>query len=319
MEPSRTLPDMRFALHPALLAVALGFAGHAGCNTDGRLEPATSAGAASSGGAAGAESSGGAAGTPACTVVPTDTYHDRIEPLLRDDNPKTCNQCHLSGVDLGVFVRDTPCETMACLVDQGLVDLTAPSQSKILSWIERASPDSALITDQVIKAEYDGFLEWIQASASCPDTCAGATCTPTTADEICKVTPAPSSPMPAPDSFDCSDASLEQLFYDDVYLWRGRCYPCHFSSELKADPTAPRWIRVNGNCATSSVETMHQVIARGLINEEDPTQSLLLLKPLSEENGGVEHGGHEKFADTTDPAYVSFLDFIRHYAECQKR
>src|SRR5688500_7197940 len=49
-------------------------------------------------------------------------YQQRIEPLLETDQPKTCNQCHLSGVDLSVFVRDSMCETRACLLANGLVD-----------------------------------------------------------------------------------------------------------------------------------------------------------------------------------------------------
>lgn len=307
------------AFHPALLALALGLGGHVSCNRDGHLDPGGTGGnTANAGSANGAVAGDAQAGAPACSSVATETYHDRIEPLLTDQNPKTCNQCHLSGLDLGVFVRETPCETMACLVEQGLVDLSAPDQSKILSWIQRASPDSALITEQVIQAEYTGFLEWIQASASCPEACAGATCSTPSADDICKLDNAPTVATPAPDSFDCSDAALEQLFYDDVYNWRGRCFPCHFSSELKADPEAPRWIRVEGNCATSSVETLHWVLARNLLDFDDPTQSLLLLKPLAEAAGGVKHGGHDKFEDTTDPAYQSFLDFIQHYVDCKK-
>src|SRR4051812_31831617 len=60
----------------------------------------------------------------ACADTTTTAIFDqRIAPLLKDDQPKSCNACHLSGIDMTMFVRATPCETMACLEEQGLVDL----------------------------------------------------------------------------------------------------------------------------------------------------------------------------------------------------
>jgi hypothetical protein len=63
--------------------------------------------------------------------------------------------------------------------------------------------------------------------------------------------------------------------------------------------------------------TLARVLGLGLVDTEDPTASLLLLKPLDDAGGGVEHGGDQKFADTMDPTYLSFLRFIQHYAACQ--
>jgi len=104
----------------------------------------------------------------AAKVDPMDQayFHREIEPLLSDSRVSTCNECHLSGVDLSVFARETPCKTWACLVDQGLVNVASPEDSKILAWIERASPDSNLITPQVIAAEHDAFRDWIDANAA---------------------------------------------------------------------------------------------------------------------------------------------------------
>jgi hypothetical protein len=61
---------------------------------------------------------------------------------------------------------------------------------------------------------------------------------------------------------------------------------------------------------------MRNVLERGLVDLENPAASLLVLKPLSEENGGVMHGGHAKFADVGDPAYVDFLSWIEREAAC---
>ena len=89
-------------------------------------------------------------GELSCEVRPSDTFRARIEPLLADDNVSSCNQCHLSGVDLAAFVRETPCKTLACLTEQGLVDLANPTESRILGWIERASPESGLVPRSVV-------------------------------------------------------------------------------------------------------------------------------------------------------------------------
>src|SRR5690606_38693932 len=73
---------------------------------------------------------------------PGELYAQRIAPLLKEDRPNSCSTCHLAGVDLGAFVRDDPCEAMACLREKGLADLDNPADSLILSWIARAEPDS---------------------------------------------------------------------------------------------------------------------------------------------------------------------------------
>jgi hypothetical protein len=251
-----------------------------------------------------------------CEVKPSQTFHDRIQPLLADDNVSTCNQCHLSGVNLSAFVRETPCKTLACLIDQGLVDLQVPRESTILGWIERATPDSDLITQEVIQAEHDGFLEWIEANAACPDACAGVTCGSPAQGPRCANTKEPQLP-PEPLDGGCTDQQLEQAFYDKVYAWRGRCYPCHFDTELEADAEAPRWLSAKGNCETGSVASLKRTLALGLIDTTSPEESLLLLKPLDTAQGGVMHGGGNKFQGPKDPAYVSFRQFIEHYAACQ--
>ncbi|HYO96661.1 MAG TPA: hypothetical protein VER33_19250 [Polyangiaceae bacterium] len=278
---------------------------------------AGAAGVLAEGGTAGAAGGGAQGGSlPHCEEDPLEVYQRRIEPLLVDDNPKTCNQCHLSGVDLGKLVRESPCETMACLVHDGLVDLSAPDESKILEWIRRASPESALITEQVIEAEYTGFLEWIESSASCTEACAGVTCGDSLPAEVCPRAPSPRE-LASADETGCDDLTLERRFYADVYAWRGRCYPCHFDDQPNAVPTATRWVVTDGNCDLASLRTLRRVAALGFIDVREPAQSLLLVKPLAESSGGVKHGGGDKFHDADDLAYQSFLRFIEHYAGCE--
>lgn len=254
----------------------------------------------------------------ACELKPTQTFEERIEPLLSEDRITTCNQCHLSGVNLTAFARETPCKTWACLSEQGLVDAARPRDSKILGWILRASPESELITAKVIQAEHDAFLDWIEANAACPDACGGVKCGSLADGPTCS-NGTQDEPPPVPDERDtrgCSDTELEQAFFDDVYAWRGRCAPCHFDTELEADPKAPRWISALGNCETGSAVTLKRVVAAGLLDTSDPSSSLLLEKPLDDVGGGVNHGGGAKFTPMDD-AYRSFLRFARLYQTCR--
>jgi hypothetical protein len=245
-------------------------------------------------------------------------YEQRIAPLLATDRPKTCNQCHLSGVDLNLFVRDDMCETRACLFELGLIDRQNPDDSLVLAWIRRAQPESDLITEQVIEEEYEGFREFVGQMAQCGgESCQGVRCPQTRPAAECGPADAPDGDPPVvPPDTGCDDLSLETAFRDTVYTWRDRCFPCHFTSEKFADLDAPRWIDVEGGCVAGSLKTFHNVVQGGYVNVDDPDRSFLLLKPLGRDNGGVEHGGGDKFHGTDDPSYVSFLSFLTHYAGC---
>lgn len=248
----------------------------------------------------------------------TALFDRRIAPLLSDDRPKSCNACHLSGIDLSLFVRATPCETMACLGELGLVDLDAPEASKILGWIDRAKPLSPLIDEAVVQAEHDGVLEWLRHNAECGlYECAGVVCSARERDPFCDVAPEPFVAGVSLDTGGCDDLALERLFRDTVYESRGRCFPCHFARESAAAPEALHFIEQEGTCDASSLATLRNIIDAGLVDVEQPEQSLLLLKPLAEGGGGVPHGGHEKFSPGNDPGYDNFVYWLKRYAACQ--
>lgn len=248
----------------------------------------------------------------------SELFARRIEPLLVEDRPSSCNQCHLSGIDLGSFVRSDPCEAMACLVERGLVDLERPERSLILSWIERAVPESDLITERVIAEEYQGFLEWIEQSARCGESeCEGAVCgSSESSAPFCEIAPIPAESLRAEPAL-CDPLSIERSFRDTVYASRSRCAPCHvdsFDGEIPGDPA--RWVITSGNCDQASLATLREIERRGYIDVEDPARSALLLKPLDESAGGVEHGGGAKFHAEDEVSSVDFVNFLNRYAEC---
>jgi hypothetical protein len=248
-------------------------------------------------------------------------FEDRIAPLLKDGNKSTCNECHLAGVDLGLYSKGADeCTTMACMVESGIVDLEHPESSVVLTWILRGVPASMLITADVVQQEHDGMLEWIRFQSSC----GAALCEPVEnpcgdgpTSGTCETPPSGHDlpPKGFDDPGDCSDLTLERGFGALIYSWRGRCYPCHYDTHPGDPMDAPRWI-VEGDCNIGALASMRNVIELGVIDVENPEQSLLLLKPLAESAGGVEHGGSDKFFDTNDGAYQDFLAWIERYAAC---
>jgi hypothetical protein len=242
-------------------------------------------------------------------------YERKIAPLFADDRPSTCSQCHLPGVDLGLFARGTPCETFACLSEQGLVDAENPSESVILSWIGRAEPESSLITAATIAEEHTAFAQWIDYTVGC-GTCQNAEC-PRAAEVTCERSFAVDGEvdLPAVDPGGCSSPALEVVFQAAVYEERGRCSPCHYADS--EDETAPGFIEVAFDCDEASLRTLNNMLRAGYVNLSQPDLSLLLLKPLAEGMGGLPHGGGDKFSGPDDPGYRSMKYFIERYAACQ--
>jgi hypothetical protein len=253
---------------------------------------------------------------PRCDeVTATALFARRIEPLIAGGQPQSCNQCHLSGVDLGMFVRDSACASMACLVDRGEVDLERPAESKILARIALATPASALITQEVIDAETAGFLDWITYSAACQATA----CPPM--DDPCGRASAPSPTLDALSPLgDCSEPALVQAFDTRVYAWADRCGHCH--SACTADFPAPCWLEETADGANdaerlgAAARSMYNLIGLGALDTASPMDSTLLLKPLSTSVGGLEHGGGGKFEDLQDQTYQDFALFAETYAAC---
>lgn len=255
-----------------------------------------------------APTTGGSTGS-ACADGPSELFEKRIAPLLATDRPKTCNTCHLSGVDLGIFAQATACQSMACLVDRGLVSLADPESSLVLQWIARADPSSPLIDQGVIDEEYAAFRDWIEATAACGLCYTGDAPCGAAGEVVCDSDPDPAA---YDDPGDCAPLTRETLFRHKVYAWRDRCYPCHFDNK---DIEAPKWL-ATGPCELASLETIRNVLDGGLVDLTDPAASLLLLKPLAESAGGVMHGGDEKFHGPSDPAYIDFLAWIEREAAC---
>lgn len=264
-------------------------------------------------------------------------FEERVRPLLAGNPDGSCIQCHLRGTGFAAYVREDACTTMACLMEHDLVNLAAPSSSSILSLINRAEPDideGGVVTQGMIDAEYGAFLQWIEASAACHDTACGEIANPCAGG--------PDAGMPDAGMFDtgpgidsgpdctmdapryCCGPPLLNSFQANVWANRGSCNACH-DEDIDAEDGEQN---AESYFFTSNMgQSMDAILSwrtideanpgQGLINCANPPQSLLILYPLKESNGGVFHGGGAKIAQVGSPGYNALLQFINDYCACR--
>ena len=273
-----------------------------------------------------AQTNGATDDGPVCGDGPGEVFERRIAPLLEQDRPSSCSKCHAAGVNLAAFVTGDACSSMACLVERGMVDLEQPRQSLLLQFIERGyepMPDTG-VTDVMVARQYTGFLEWIEWSAQCPEQCpppegstqCSAPDTPLIDDEEEEEEELPGYPPLNLENYPCTEDAQAEAFRDYVFPSQSRCGHCHaVDGALAGVGGAPTWID-HQRSVLGSKRTIRSLYALGNIDLEVPAKSLLLLKPLHEDAGGVEHGGGGKFRDRTDQLYVDTLQWIRMQAAC---
>lgn len=269
-------------------------------------------------------------------------FERRIRPLLDEQKPDSCARCHLPGTNLAAFVRPDPCEAMACMTQQKLVDLKNPSSSKILEFIKRGHTEAGLDIedDPLVLGEYQAFKEWIDYSSRChvevcghvPNACGwksepspipgldmddmGADMSDMTEDvdlgpcgeEGCPITP---------EFYGCDKEEIARAYFEHPWKWRGRCEHCHGeSSNFNVQPPAPKWMS-DDRGFDGAIWTVDEILARGYVDRAFPDDSLLLIKPLAESAGGIPHGGGSKVRDKMDFLHVAHSEWIDHVLYCE--
>lgn len=234
---------------------------------------------------------------------PQAIFDRRVLPILRSDQPSSCAECHLAGVDLKNYLLPSAEKTFLSLRDQGLVDLKSPNDSKILKWIAMQNTDSAPspVQAQVRRQELAALSEWIKACCNDADLCAKPALEKT---EIARAA--------RPDAVvrhNRMDRVLDG-FSRTVWAMRFRCMGCHVAGSPQAEKLKAEhgeriaWIK------KSPEETLSYLTRETkLINTTEPTKSLLLLKPL----GDVKHGGGKKFS-VGDQGYKAYRTWLDDYA-----
>ncbi len=281
------------------------------------------------------------------TPTPGEVFEGRIMPIFKSDQPASCVQCHLAGVDLKNYILPSHEQTFASLRDQGLIDLADPKKSKILTLIAMGDKDAdkkaSLIHAKTRKAEYAAFESWIAACCSDP--------------KLRDLPLLDKSKLAKPERPDvvirhARRSRVVDSFERNVWSQRMRCFPCHTPHEI--DTKNPQhkqalakhksFVERDDNAYSHRMilfretpeATVQYLIERSrkaeaagelpLLNLKDPAKSLLVLKPTSKlpQNvvGGnglpsyvepVSHlGGLKMHVD--DQSYKAFMAWIQDYA-----
>lgn len=276
----------------------------------------------------------------------SEVFNDRILPIFRSPKPSSCVQCHLSSVDLKNYILPSADATFVSLRDQELIDLDSPQDSKIIKLIAMGERDldepAKLIHADLRKAELEAFSEWIEACC---------------ADKRLRELPA-SAELAKPSVPDevirhARKSRVVDSFVRNVWSQRMRCFPCHTPNEI--DPENPRHqgaIKKRKEFGEKFGQEMLDRLAifretpektlayliessqatpedrLPLLNLEEPSQSLLLLKPMSKlpakkddgtlsEPGylppNITHNGGLKL-HMHDQSYKSIVTWIEDYA-----
>ncbi|MBI1313707.1 hypothetical protein GC176_20635 [bacterium] len=220
----------------------------------------------------------------------------RILPILQAKKPSSCTECHLSGVELADYIQPDQEKTFTSLMNAGLIDVESPDDSKILKFINRRPDKPSLITDKVRQQELEAFQGWIRAAAKDPDLIAAKTSDPIgpqIPDEVIR---------------HARKDRVLASFIENVWTEVGRCAACHSpdqnQKQVKENGEQVSWITLR-----DPQTTLQHMVDAGIINTDDPLESMLLTKPTMQ----VDHGGGQKVV-VGDRTYKQFRRFIDDYA-----
>jgi hypothetical protein len=281
------------------------------------------------------------------TLDPAELFNARIMPIIRSPQPSSCVQCHLSSVDLKNYILPSHEKTFLSLRDQGLINLDAPSKSKILTLIRMGDKDldrgARLIHEKTRLAEYEAFAAWVDAC--CHDA------------KLRDLPPLTESERAGPASSNAvirhaRKSRVVDSFVRNIWSQRMRCFPCHTPHEI--DPSNGRHqvaiknmkkfeemypaellerLRIFKKTPEATLQYLVETsrdTPKGktpLLNLEDPANSLLLLKPMSNvpkknadgsfelpsPDGPLTHMGGLKL-HKNDQSYKSIIAWMRDYA-----
>lgn len=223
-------------------------------------------------------------------------FEKRILPIFQAAKPSSCTECHLSGVDLKDYIQPDQGKTFASLVSAELIDVKNPDDSKILRFINRRPDEPNLITDKVRQQEHDAFQAWIRAAVKDPNLLAAkssAATGPQLPDEVIR---------------HARKDRVLSSFIENVWTEVGRCAACHSpdqnQKQVKEHGEQVSWITLRNPEAT-----LNHMVDAGIINADEPLESMLLTKPTMQ----VDHGGGQKMV-VGDRTYKQFRRFIDDYA-----
>ena len=87
-------------------------------------------------------------------------YNTYIEPFVSGQVPSSCSQCHMTGIDISLYAQDTACDTMACMIDHGAVNLEDPASSAILTQIAMGNAASSVFSVETERIAMETWINW---------------------------------------------------------------------------------------------------------------------------------------------------------------
>jgi hypothetical protein len=178
-----------------------------------------------------------------------------------------------------------------------LVDVDQPDRSKLLTFISRKPEKPNLVTERVRQQEFEAFQAWIRAAAKDPKLAAARTADTSLGPDL-----------PIEVVRHARRDRILASFIESIWSEVGRCAACHSpdrnQKQVAEHGEQVSWIKLGDPAAT-----LAYMLEAGLIDLDEPDQSLLLLKPTNQ----VEHGGGQKML-VGDRTYKQFRRFFEDYA-----
>lgn len=226
-----------------------------------------------------------------------DVFTRRILPIMNSAKPSSCAECHLSGVDLKDYIRADQAETFAALVKGGMIDPKQPKKSKLLEFISRTPAKPTIVSAEIRKEELAAFTAWIEVAVRDPELLKAKAGTE-------KLGPK----LPVEVVRHARNDRVLASFIDNVWVEATRCAACH-SPLLNQKQVKEHGERVSWMKPDDPAATLKHLVEAGLIDTDEPTQSMILQKPTMQ----VKHGGGIKMV-IGDRSYKQFRKFLEDYA-----
>lgn len=224
-------------------------------------------------------------------------FNRRILPIMNSAKPSSCAECHLSGVDLKDYIRPDQAETFAALVKGGMIDVKRPDKSKLLEFISRAPETPTIVSAEVRKEELVAFKAWIEEAVR--------------DSELLKAksgSEALGPKLPVEVVRHARNDRVLASFIDNVWVESTRCAACH-SPLLNQKQVKEHGDQVSWMTPGDPAATLRHLVESGLIDTDEPTQSMILQKPTMQ----VKHGGGIKMV-VGDRSYKQLRTFLEDYA-----
>lgn len=160
-------------------------------------------------------------------------------------------------------------------------------------------------------ADADYEDAWVEEVANTPDHGASAALDVAAADNGVDTAPpsppdfGPQKPPPLPCALD-----LVPEFQKLAKPHLGPCVKCHNSAAPSGFISGPQWLNPN-----KAEDTITALVLTGLLDPEVPAESLFVLKPLEQWDGGATHAG-DGFFMTDSPEYEDLVAFATAAASC---